>query len=240
LKAELIPDTTDSLSIDRTAPKKHKGTVLKGVFTFVVLLGTVIGAQGQIANSVPSGNLLLNSSFENGFTGWNGTYGIWSTQFNPGPISGSHAGVVAAGQNAMTQTFATQPGVSYDIRFYERIPELDVHGIPVEGDSTGGPAELRVRWNGQELQRLVFQNRTSWDIQTIRFTATTSSSQLEFLAPTFVTGTSLRSADTFVDDISVVAVPEPSTIALLVAGMVLVRVRRTMRPSPRQPSLPLS
>ena len=186
----------------------------------------------QVARGVPyppEGNLIVNGSFENGFTGWAGTYGISQPKnypINPGPLSGLDVGLVDDSEPSMRQTVSTVIGNRYELSFGMRLPDLGSTGHPIDGDSVVGPALLNLAINNQLLTQLLVQNRTTWMIFTFDFTASSTSSELEFSIPhTFIlNGQVQESESAFIDNVSMVAVPETTAtgflLALAMAGLV--------------------
>jgi len=141
------------------------------------LLGCLI-----LTCSTQAQNLLVNGGFESGFSGWNGTYGLYSGTINPAPLSGRTVGELDGGQNPMYQSFATIPGVTYELKYGRRLPELDGNGIPIVGESTYGPAMLYTTLNGALTQEFI-SNRTAWNFLTLDFVATGTSSTVSFSVP---------------------------------------------------------
>ena len=191
----------------------------------LLLCGLTRFAHGQ--TFPPAGNLIMNGDFESGFSGWNGTYGLLTLQnypMNPAPLSGTTVGVSLAGEPVMDQTISTVIGTTYEIKIGMRLPDLGGNGIPIEGDSHGDPALISVIWEGGTAQQILVQNRNTWNIFTLDVVAQSTSSDLAFLNPQFYFDANHQlefSASPFLDNISVVAVPEPATTALLGVGTLL-------------------
>jgi len=159
-------------------------------------------------------NLLVNPYFTDGFSGWNGTYGLDNGAMNPPPQYGNTVGVVDASEPAMYQSFPTVVGTTYQVIWDVRLPDLGGDGVPIVGESTVGPALLNIDLNGLFLQDLI-QNRTTWQSYTVNFVATGTSSTLSFSAPEYLPSGS-RSEYVFMDYASAVAVPEPAFWTMLV------------------------
>ncbi|MDB6019152.1 MAG: hypothetical protein JWR19_3641 [Pedosphaera sp.] len=181
-------------------------------------------------------NLILNGGFESGFAGWVGTYGILKPQnyaINPGPLDGVTVGVVDASQQPMRQTIATIVGLTYEINFGMRLPDLDSSGVPIAGDSIVGPALLTLAINNQPLSQTLVQNRTGWLNYSFDFTANSASSELEFSIPQYLllNGQLQRSESAFIDSVTVIeVVPEPTAMMLvLVAGSMLAIIQVNSR-----------
>ena len=176
----------------------------------------------------PPGNLIVNGSFESGFGGWAGTMGLYQT---PNPVSGTTVGVVidiwssSVGQ-CMSQTFATTPGTTYQINFGIRLPELFEIApgiwVPVVGDSSGSSTTISLQWNNQTIQSIPVTRR-DWSFYSIDVVAGATSSMI-----TFYNGPGSR-AWPFVDDVSVVAVPEPEWPGLICSGSVILGAWRVSR-----------
>jgi len=149
-----------------------------------------------------------------------------SGTINPAPLSGNTVAILDGGQNPMFQSFPTVPGITYEVDWGMRLPDLGGNGVPIVGDSTTGPGELNVNLNGQFVQDLV-QNRSTWNFYAMDFVATETSSQLSFSIPEYIwiNNNFQRSASIFLDNVSAIAVPEPSVCGMLLVGSVLL-VRR--------------
>lgn len=179
---------------------------------FVLELGST--ARGQ--------NLIINPYFTEGFSGWDGTYGLYSGALNPSPLYGNTVGVVYGEEPAMFQSFDTEIGVTYEVTWNVRLPDLGPNGVPILGDSTVGPAGLDVDLNGQFMPEII-QNRTSWQSYTVDFTATGTSTGLSFQVPEYIDGS--PSDSVFMDYVSAVAVPEPSNWAMLLLAFSVLAFR---------------
>ncbi len=193
-----------------------------------ILALTLLAVIGPIfVPAVQAQNLFLNPGFDLGFGGWDGTYGLYSGPMNPPALSGNTVADLDGGEPAMYQSFTTIPGVTYQVSWGRRLPDLDGNGIPIVGESTLGPGMLNVNLNGQNIQDFV-QNRTTWNFYTVDFVATGTSSQLSFNVPEFIlVGSSFqRSESVFLDNVSAIAVPEPSVLGLLAIGTGAILVRR--------------
>jgi len=192
---------------------------------------TLLVATGSIsAPAAQPPDLIVNGGFDNGFSGWNGTYGLYNRPMTPAPLSGNTVAILDGGEPPMFQSFPTVFGITYEVDWYMRLPELDANGIPVSGESTVGPGVLSVDLNGQFVQDLV-QNRNTWNFYTMDFVATGSSSLLSFSVPQYISvgGGVQRSESIFLDNVSAFAVPEPSAGVLLVGMVLLVRRRVVAR-----------
>jgi len=176
-----------------------------------VALITVGGSIFLAAPSVWSQNLLGP---------WSGTSGGYSGPLNPPPPSGAKGVLVVfgGGEPAMYQYFATIPGQMYEVSFNMRLPDL-AGGVPIEGESTVGPAEFDINLNGAFSSYLV-QNRDSWAYYKFDFKATSTSTELWQQVPQYINNFGLfqRSDAVFIDNETAYAVPEPSVCVLALMG----------------------
>src|SRR5215471_12460307 len=97
----------------------------KVIRSTAILFSMAFAAQAAIYTP-PPGDLIVNGSFENRFTGWSGTVGLYNSA---NPVSGTNVGYVVdvggvSGHQCMSQTIATTPGTTYQIDFSIRLPEL--------------------------------------------------------------------------------------------------------------------
>jgi PEP-CTERM motif len=182
--------------------------------TLIVVIGSIFLA----APSVWSQNLLGP---------WSGTSGGYSGPLNPPTPSGAKGVLVVfgGGEPAMYQYFTTVPGQMYEVSFNMRLPDLS-GGVPIEGESTVGPAEFDINLNGTFSSYLV-QNRNSWAYYQFDFKATSASTELWQQVPQYITNFGLfqRSDAVFIDNDTAYAVPEPSVcvLALMGSGLLLLR-----------------
>lgn len=201
------------------------------------MLGGILAPVAALAQT----NLIYNGSFENGFSAWQGGYSMLGARnlgnpplnLNPGPLGGNYVGVVSEDQEPMRQSFPTTPGGSYRIEFGMRLPDL-VQGHPYIGNSVVGPAQLKLEIDHQLLAYQLIENRTVWFMFSYEFTASRTRSELELSVPrTFEWNGQLQESESlFIDRVSVTAVPEPSTVALmLVSGLGVLGARGVSRRS---------
>ncbi len=132
--------------------------------------------------------------------------------------------------SAITQTLTgLSPGQVYELTFWQALAEDTEPGITIPGPVTG---YWRVGF-GTSVQNSAFMTGdgttntiSPWAQQTMFFTAQTATQVLSF----FSVGTGDPPL-VFLDGISLAAVPEPDTLALLVAGagLLFVRARRRRR-----------
>jgi hypothetical protein len=188
---------------------------IRAILTLLTFLNFLTAARAQ--------SVLRNGGFESGFSGWNGTFGIYTASSNP--YQGQNVGVLMHESNSsvgmtLQQTFPTTPGYIYNIHFAIRLPEL-VDGAPVSGDSRGGSTSVGLQWNGRSLGA-VGVNLREWRTYTFSAVADSPLTTLGF-APFS------NAAEPFLDGVSVVAVPEPRSGILGLAGALLLQQFRSRR-----------
>ncbi len=171
-------------------------------------------------------NLVLNPGFETGdFTDWTSS-GDQGSDFvgdsGDYPVnSGNYAAVLGAeSPSSLTQTLATVAGQSYELSFYLRSSGL-IAAIAANGNPFGPqpaavtmPVEFQASFDGQ----LVYDTATDGDPGTsyiqLSFPGLTASSASTLLEFDFENDPS----EYFLDDVSVTTVPEPSCLAIMLAG----------------------
>ncbi len=202
------------------------------VIQILILLSFVQLAHSQ--TFPPPGNLIVNGDFESGFAGWAGTYGLLTLNnypLNPAPLSGITVGVLPDGQAPMTQTVQTTIGTTYQFSIGMRLPDLGGNGVPIFGNSLVDPSTINLYWNGQRIDQIFLQNRNTWNMFTVDVVAQATSSTLTFVdSSTFINGNFVSADSVFVDNASLVAVPEPAAVKILVAFVALVGIRRALLP----------
>jgi hypothetical protein len=196
------------------------------IYASTFALTLLVAAGPNSASAIQTGNLIVNGGFDNGFSGWDGTYGLYSGAMNPPALSGNTVADLDGGEPSMFQSFPTVPGITYQVEWGRRLPDLGANGVPIIGESFVGPGMLNVYLNGQLIQDFV-QNRTTWSFYTVDFVATGTSTELSFSVPQVIlVNNSFQPSDSiFLDNVSAFAVPEPSLCGLLLVGAVFV-VRR--------------
>jgi hypothetical protein len=165
--------------------------------------------------SIASADLVFNGGFESGdFTGW-----ILSGNPIPGKVDGlkPHSGVYAADLTAlgsasfMEQFLATRPGVTYDLTYF----------LDVSTPTSSGVIEFLAQVNGVTLFDQTNSPPQPYTRYSFPFLAMSTSTDLKF-------GFRYDAGSFFLDDISVNAVPEPSSVwlGLLVTAFAIVAMRR--------------
>ena len=166
-------------------------------------------------------NLIVNGGFETGdFTGWTLGGNTANTFVGPPfdgvghPFSGLHAAVLGAvgSVGTLSQTFATVPGTSYELSLW--------------GANGGGPPnQVTITLNGITAFAATDDPIHDYVQHLFDFTATSTTYTLQY---DFMHSTS---GAFVIDDVSVTAVPEPSTLTLfaLSVGVLAARPWRKRR-----------
>ena len=155
-----------------------------------------------------------NGGFETGdFTGWTLTGDTSVTAVDPSALfSGSYGALFGpTDPGGITQTFDATPG-NYVVSFRLFLQD------------SAQPNSFSWSWNGVE-QQPGFNNTSAFSeyaLFSVPVVATGSSSTISF---SFVNPQSFW----LLDDVSVAAVPEPATFALLGAGLLLIALRSRRR-----------
>jgi hypothetical protein len=170
------------------------------------------------------GNLVANGGFESLFAGWEGTWGYLDhADF---AYEGTVVGVVIdIGSSSVNQTMhqllSTEPAVPYVLRFSL------LSGAGRAGEqSPPGASPVLVKWGNQTIGQFANASTTSWKSYQFNVTANSLQTELNFA--------SIGTRYQLIDDISVTAVPEPTTTALLIGGAGLVYTfqrRNRVRPA---------
>jgi hypothetical protein len=169
---------------------------------------------------------IVNGSFENGFTGWNINSGVFIIGALGGPAIGTTGGnsaVIGGGDisgSVLSQTFANfAPGLSYLLRFdsLASVPDL--------------PLPQTATWTvviAADAQTVISQNFSQQTIGRPGGAFGFINRQISFNVPFNTLNITIRFVDTTpnggggidpaFDTVSVLAVPEPGTVALLVLG----------------------
>ena len=199
-----------------------------------------------LSDSKAQTNLVTNGGFEIGNVQATGLPGQYTMATPPGPTGwtlsagGSMSGIVAdnftdsngahsgnidiaftatlldyqTAVRSISQTITTTPGTQYTLQFWVANPQ-------------GGSDNLfQVNWGGTllsltgaNLNSGVVTGGSGWTLISTTVTATSTSTSLVFSGYN-------QSAGTLLDDVSVVAVPEPMAASSLVAGVLGLTIRR--------------
>jgi hypothetical protein len=163
------------------------------------------------------GNLVVNGSFENGWNngpvGWGWTVNVGLGNGFPGVADGTSMVTV---YGSLFQNLATTPGQAYRVRF-----------ALASNSSYPGESSLALSWGGNYLGTTTWYSPNTpgnglnfyWIYGEYNVVAASESTLLNFQ----VVGSTLQP---FIDDVSVVAVPEPSVLALGAAGLVMLGLAR--------------
>ena len=156
----------------------------------------------NLCHAQPAGNIVQNWNFSspNGlsFPGWNYNGFMWAA-FN-GVGGGSFVGI----NSYFSQTLATVPGQTYLLQFYTT--------AAVPGIGQGGPYGLSVTWDSQSaISYTLTQDTYDWIPEDLEVTASSSQTTLEF--------DRIYGAIPYLDDVSVVPVPESGCASLILTGL---------------------
>ena len=109
----------------------------------------------------------------------------------------------------LSQTLSTKPGQEYELKF-------SIRGY-AEGVLQSGPLALGVDWGSQSLGTFsVVNGSQTWITERLLVSASDTQTTLKFIS---------ASGEPWLDGVSVVAIPEPSSLALLIFGLAMVCVR---------------
>jgi hypothetical protein len=184
--------------------------------------GLIAVAACWLAPAVVNAEIVENGGFETGsFFPWLVPPFIPPQQPNPqyfvvGGIAGVGGGHTSDRYAVMSSTqlrfinqlLPTEAGQDYELSFWLRRP-------------SNFPSQFTVRWEGMTVfsQNGVLPDSTNWHQFTVPLHATFNGSLLEFGQATFP-------LEFHMDDVSVVAVPEPGAAAVFVLGGVVAARRR--------------
>jgi hypothetical protein len=161
-------------------------------------------------------DIVVNGSFEilPPWTGWIPHEGLTGGLLLGGI---THTGIYSAefsatrgARDSLEQVLTTVPGATYEISFWLTNPFDGVEDNDISGT-----------WGGTPFFSFVNYPMTPWTEYTFVGQATASQTSLIF------TGRD-QPAGLYVDDVSVIPIPEPSSLLLLVLGAAVLRMRRLL------------
>jgi Protein of unknown function (DUF642)/PEP-CTERM motif len=158
---------------------------------------------------VPAQNLILNGNFGTGnFTDWTTSgvaFGVVGTSSDVNPPVGDSFMVQADGNDTLTQTFDTTLDQTYTLSF---------DNANSAGPNNQGGVYLSGSINGATLfTDTTDLSNTSWLTHTYDFTATSTTTTLQLDMNYYN-----ANGNGLLDDVSVTATPEPSTLSLSALG----------------------
>ena len=164
---------------------------------------------GFTGRASAGGNLIVNGGFETGdFTGWTLGGNTAGTFVGPPfdgvghPFSGEHAAVLGAigSFGTLSQTFATVPDTLYELTLW--------------GANGGAPPnQVTITLNGITAFAATDDPTHDYVLHVFDFTATSTTYTLLYEFEHGASGAFV------IDDVSVTAVPEPSTLTLFALGV---------------------
>lgn len=183
----------------------------------------VIVALVSVASQAMGQNLLVNGNFATGdYTGWSpsGNYfAVVASSYGINPPQVGDEMVQADGNDAISQTFATTIGISYDLAFAS---------ANSRGPNNQGGVYIQGSINGVNLfTDTIDLSNSSWVDSSYEFTADSISTTLQLKLNYFN-----ANGDGLLTDVVVtpVATPEPSALAFGALGLGgLAAIRRSSR-----------
>jgi hypothetical protein len=163
----------------------------------------------NLCQAQPAGNIVQNWNFSspNGevIPDWTYSGYLWSA-FN-GVNGGSYVGI----NTYFSQTLATQPGQKYLLQFYTT--------AAVPGIGQSGPLGLSVTWDSQNaIDYTLTQATYNWIPEDLQVTASGTQTTLEF--------DRIYGALPYLDNVSLVPVPEADCATFIVLGLSFLGVWR--------------
>jgi len=133
------------------------------------------------------------------------------------PESGSDSlALSGAGGSGVSQTFSTIVGEKYDVKFYiSGAPNPTVHPIKTIAVTAGSAPTMDYNFNASNNSL----TNMGWQVENYDFTATSTSTTLSFVNdPERGAGPAGQPYRLALDNVSVTAVPEPATWAMMILG----------------------
>lgn len=199
---------------------------MKLTFSLVLVLLSLLGSW----NFAKAANLVQNGGFETGtFADWTVQDASTGSQIgitNQGPAvyDGTYSAYLAStgGLDFISQSLATTAGQTYELTLYLRNPGNVDDNTPDNEfvANVGGSLGSSSITGGNTLVNVVNTTGFYWTEESASFTASSSSTSL------ILGGNAPDDGDFLLDDVSVVAAPEPSTYALLLGGLGFLAISR--------------
>jgi hypothetical protein len=173
------------------------------------------------------GNLVINGSFEDSVPSndWRvvcygqGSYsgvGFGDLNFSPYAVDGNNVAFLYMSGGEISQDLPTVAGEYYDLSF----SAIELQGVNYTYVSAGSLAAVLNFTSSVSIQNGNGPDNTNWDSFNFTFQASAANTTLAFICePQHIIGPDYYGEDAL-DAISVTAVPEPSSVALLGAGLI--------------------
>ena len=196
------------------------------------LIFVLILAASHCGRLSAQSSLVANGGFECGLCGWSGTYGVMPA--GGFALEGTEVGIIidvasSSTRQPLFQYLPTVAGATYTFSF----GLLSGYGRVGEFPSLGN-APVMVSWGDEVLGVLSNPSTADWQLHEFQVTA-----QSDSTAITFRTSSDMHWQ--LLDDVRVVAVPEPSIAFFLIGnltGLAVWRLKRRRHPRvPRAGSL---
>jgi hypothetical protein len=172
-------------------------------------------------------NLIQYGTFQT----WSGTLQYWGgTYGRPNVIVNDEDGdgglVILTDQTPMSQTVPTVAGTAYHLSFFSRAPQPPEFSGPVGPGGPIGPWQVNVYLNIGRSGVFENDSQTVWQHFSMDFVAT-GPTTLGF-------GATQNKGWSLFDDVSLVAIPEPSALSFLALVLILGRASRKRLAFPRK------